>query len=289
MPTPIDPPPARPGRRLGPTGVNGLVWIVVMAVVTTQHLVLRWLRGGAQPSGGELAGKLALLLGWALATPAIVRSVAHRPLSGARARANAARHALNGAAFVALVNLLLRIPRHAGPGLDWVGLWRDWLDGVTFYGPLAMLVYGAIVLLGQWLLVRAPSDARPVEPRPDHLPLRLGSAMHLVPVGEIRHLEADDNYVQVHAGGAVHRVRGRLSDLEARLDPDRFVRIHRSAIVALDRVRAVVPVHPGDWAVELESGIRLRVARGRRARLNRALAARRGAYGPPSGRYSAAR
>jgi len=177
--------------------------------------------------------------------------------------------------FVVAINLLIRIPGHVGPGeLDLSGLGRDLLDGVTFYGPFALIVYGTIVLIGQWLELRRPAGD-PAGSLPDRLPLRIGDAVRLLPVAEIDHLEADDNYVRVHTRGEVHRVRERLADLEARLDPERFVRIHRSAIVAIARVSAVVPTRHGDWAVELDTGTRLRVARGRRQFLERAIAGRR--------------
>jgi len=249
-----------------------LVWIGIAVVVTAQDLVLRALRHSTGAVLPDLLPKLVLLAGWALATPRIVRLVFRWPLRGERAWRHAGRHLLLGVGFVVLINLLIRIPAHVGlAGLDVTGLGLDLLDGLAFYGPFALIVYGTIVLIGQWLeLRRGP----PASALPDRLPLRVGDSVRLVPVAEIDHLEADDNYVRVHVGGEVHRVRERLAELETRLDSDRFVRIHRSAIVAIARVRAVVPARHGDWAVELDTGARLRVARGRRTALERAIAAR---------------
>src|SRR5262249_13240093 len=63
--------------------------------------------------------------------------------------------------------------------------------------------------------------------------------MLAVPLESVERLEACDDYVALHAGGRQHLVHARLQDLEARLDPDRFVRIHRSHVVNLDYVVAI--------------------------------------------------
>lgn len=86
-------------------------------------------------------------------------------------------------------------------------------------------------------------------------------------------LEAADDYVELHVGKTVHLVRARLSELEARLDPDVFVRIHRSTIVNLTRVRELQPLIRGDALVVLESGTALRCSRSRRGELEHRLAA----------------
>jgi two-component system LytT family response regulator len=70
--------------------------------------------------------------------------------------------------------------------------------------------------------------------------------------------------VEIHAGGVAHLHREPLRDLEARLDPRRFVRIHRSAIVRIDRIRQLQSLPSGDAAVVLRDGTELRVSRARR-------------------------
>ncbi len=81
---------------------------------------------------------------------------------------------------------------------------------------------------------------------------------------EIDWIEAQDYYVEIHAGGTAHLHREPLRDLETRLDPRRFVRIHRSAIVQVDRIRRLQSLPSGDAAVVLRDGTELRVSRGRR-------------------------
>lgn len=76
----------------------------------------------------------------------------------------------------------------------------------------------------------------------DRLAVRMDGRTVVVRVDEIDWIEAADNYVQLHVGPRSHLVRSKISALEAKLDPRRFARIHRSAIVSLDRV---VEVRPG--------------------------------------------
>jgi two-component system LytT family response regulator len=93
----------------------------------------------------------------------------------------------------------------------------------------------------------------------------------LVNARDVDCLEAADDYVEIHAGKDVHVMRERLSDLEAKLDPTRFVRIHRSTIVNLERVREIHPLVRGDALVVLEGGATFRLSRSRRTEFERRL------------------
>ncbi len=86
----------------------------------------------------------------------------------------------------------------------------------------------------------------------------------VVPVEEIDYLEAARNQVRIHAGSAIHLLREPLGALEAKLDPSRFGRIHRSTIVNLDRVAEIEPWFSGDCNVVLRGGTRLRLSRSHR-------------------------
>ena len=88
---------------------------------------------------------------------------------------------------------------------------------------------------------------------------------HLVHVDSVDWISSAQNYVEVHAGASVHLVRETIADLAARLDPARFVRIHRSTIVQLDRIREIVPNAHGDFDVVLRDGTVLRMSRTYRA------------------------
>ena len=104
--------------------------------------------------------------------------------------------------------------------------------------------------------------------------VRVGSRTTLVELDDIDWVEADRDLVRVHVGERVHLVSGRMRDFEDVLDPARFLRVHRSAIVNLDRVTVLDRDRDGGGSVVLASGLQLRVARGRWDELERALGLR---------------
>ena len=91
--------------------------------------------------------------------------------------------------------------------------------------------------------------------------VRHGNTHHFIPVEQVEWIDAADNYLRLHVGPRVHLARGTMKDAEAELDPARFVRIHRSAIVAVDRIAAVRALDAGGHVVTLVSGVRLRSSR----------------------------
>jgi two-component system LytT family response regulator len=101
------------------------------------------------------------------------------------------------------------------------------------------------------------------------LVVRSGSSLVFLQPEDVDWIEAADYYVQLHVGPSVHLLRESLHSLEARLDPAEFVRIHRSAIVNLDRVQAVRAERSGQSVVVLADGTCLKLSRRRRPRLER--------------------
>lgn len=106
---------------------------------------------------------------------------------------------------------------------------------------------------------------------PARLGVRVGNRTVIVDLRSVDWVEADGDYARLHAGGRVHVVSERMHALESLLPGERFVRIHRSVIVNLDRVRELRRDPEGGGAVVLEDDVRLRVARGRWETLERAL------------------
>ena len=103
------------------------------------------------------------------------------------------------------------------------------------------------------------------------VPVRTGGRMVFVDLDAVDWMEAADNYVRLHVKQREYLVRDPLGTLEAKLDPDRFARIHRSAVVQLDRVAEWRPTSHGDAEVVLRDGTRLAVSRTFRERLQRVL------------------
>jgi two-component system LytT family response regulator len=86
-------------------------------------------------------------------------------------------------------------------------------------------------------------------------------------VDRVEWIEAQDYYVQIHAEGREHLLRESLRNLEARLDPRRFARIHRSAIVNVDRVKQLRRRTHGEYTLLLENGTELKLSRTHRDQL----------------------
>jgi two-component system LytT family response regulator len=87
--------------------------------------------------------------------------------------------------------------------------------------------------------------------------------LHIVPIDDIRYLTAEDTYVRLHTEDTSYLVRRRLYEMEQRLNPAQFVRIHRSTIVRLDCIERLLPRSGADYTVQLDNAKTFRVSRGR--------------------------
>jgi len=87
--------------------------------------------------------------------------------------------------------------------------------------------------------------------------IRTGKKARLLSIDEIDWAEAANNYVEVHSAGKTHLLRGTLSSLEDRLDPNRYLRINRSQIVRLDFIDELEPWFHGEYKVLLQDGSKL--------------------------------
>jgi len=93
----------------------------------------------------------------------------------------------------------------------------------------------------------------------------------IVRVAEVSWVEAAGNYVKLHVGDREHLARQTMKEIESRLDPEQFVRVHRSAIVNLDRVREVQPWFRGEQVLILDNDTRITIGRRYREELVRLL------------------
>ena len=113
-----------------------------------------------------------------------------------------------------------------------------------------------------------PGEAAPAGER---LRIESGGRTLFVPIGEIVWIESQDYYCRLHTTGGHHLLRASLASFEERLPEGRFIRAHRSALVALAAVRELVPIGRGARALVLSDGRRVRVARSRLRAVERAL------------------
>jgi two-component system LytT family response regulator len=96
--------------------------------------------------------------------------------------------------------------------------------------------------------------------------VKTGGRILLVDLATVDWMEADDNYVRLHCGNREHVVRETLGTLERQLDPECFIRIHRSVVVRIDRILEFHPATHGDMDVVLRDGTQLTMSRTWRAR-----------------------
>ena len=111
----------------------------------------------------------------------------------------------------------------------------------------------------------------PNQPYTSRLEIRSTGHVSFVNVDEIDWIEAADNYVVLHTSAGSHLMRESMSRLETQLDPNQFVRIHRSRIVNLTRVREMKSKGFGDRIVVLLDGTEIRVSRVHKEKLETAL------------------
>ena len=103
-----------------------------------------------------------------------------------------------------------------------------------------------------------------IKPEPKYLrriPVKSARGTTLVSTEEIDWINAAGHYLEIHAGNETHLIRERLSQIEQRLDPETFVRVHRSTIVNLDRIKSLHPLFNGDHLIILKTGQELNLSR----------------------------
>jgi two-component system LytT family response regulator len=95
----------------------------------------------------------------------------------------------------------------------------------------------------------------------NRLLVKSGGRVAFVRVQEIDWIEAQGNYLRLHRGTGSYLVRQTMNDMETFLDPRRFIRIHRSTIVSVDRIKEIRPMPRGDFEIALLDGVRLTLSR----------------------------
>lgn len=108
-------------------------------------------------------------------------------------------------------------------------------------------------------------------PTPGRIPVRRDGGIQFVATDEIDWIEAAGDSVRIHAGKFSHLIRKSMGEMLTMLDGKRFLRIHRSTIVRIDRVRELQPYFHGEYVVVLHDGTKLKLSRGYRDSLSRLL------------------
>ncbi|HJQ36239.1 MAG TPA: LytTR family DNA-binding domain-containing protein [Thermoanaerobaculia bacterium] len=226
--------------------VIALSWLAI-AVIAAALAATR----AAAMNGRVMAAvgyELLILPFWVAATPVIFYAAKRWPIRDAR---RLAYYALAFLAFFVATNAIIRIPHPFG---------RNLVAGLATFLVPATLAFAALVAIGHLLAREKESTHLVVADR--------GSALR-VPLDAIDWLQAEDNYVLIHTADRSYTARQKIGDVETQLDAQRFVRVHRSAIVRIGAVRTVKALTHGDYEVVLAKGTVVRGSRSRREALER--------------------
>jgi two-component system, LytTR family, response regulator len=115
----------------------------------------------------------------------------------------------------------------------------------------------------------SPAPAPTASPYLERIAVEMRGKVRAVPVEQIDYIAASGPYAELYVGDRRYLIREAMQTLEERLDPRRFMRVHRSAIVRLDLVETLHRGAGGDYELQLKGGVRLRVSRSRREALER--------------------
>ena len=147
--------------------------------------------------------------------------------------------------------------------------WRTYVNILLIVAAYRLLI---LRLQGEARLLDAPDDATPpVEPveRPDRFLVRKLGKEFLVSANDVEFLQACGNYVNLHVRGRDYPLRTTMAAIEPRMDPARFVRVHRSYMVNLDCIAEIEPLDTGDARVQLRDGKTIPCSRTYRGALKR--------------------
>ncbi len=102
---------------------------------------------------------------------------------------------------------------------------------------------------------------------PERLTIKDGNNFQFIKISQIQWIDAAGDYMCVHVGGKTHIMRTTMKQLEASLDPEIFIRVHRSSIVNANSIVTATSHLNGEYVLTLEGGARLKVSRGYRERI----------------------
>jgi hypothetical protein len=255
------------------TALGFLYWLVAMTALEPGN-VMNALRLGVEPDWAREVTRLyaAGLLG-AAATPVLLTLARRFPVER---RGASAPLAIQLFSVLALACVLIVISCVVAAWLFEGRPAPSLAEVRTQFAANLLLV---IVCLSLFLCViqvasRLSAPATGDGGRPSQLTIKDRGRLILVDIASIDWIETQGNYQALHVGDRVHLLRETSARLGERLGPDRFARIHRRTMIALDRVREIEALPNGDAIARLIGGVELRVSRSHRAVLRERLAGR---------------
>ena len=165
------------------------------------------------------------------------------------------------------------VGQHYRLGAWWPNFGYEYLKDIrSYFLIVALICLSRLWLLrqqGEATLLAEPDEGPPVEPvdRPRRFLVRKLGKEFLLAASEIEWLQAAGNYVNLHVRGRDYPLRSTMAGIEARLDPVRFLRVHRGYFVNLDYLAEIEPLDTGDARLRLRDGMTIPCSRRYRAAL----------------------
>jgi hypothetical protein len=266
----------KPHRRVAEIGF----WVAVLTIHMLFNSITAWidLRNLAfvQPLIWELTSNLTV----GLLIPALVAFERRFPLRWDTLRRNLPWHVLGTLLFCGihvLVMMALRKAAYASVGASYtIGNWAsvfayEYLKDVRSYVLILCAVFSYRLLLlrlqGEARVLDAPeagggsAPAAAIPTRPERFLVRKLRKEFLIAAHDIEWLQAQGNYVGIHVNGHDYLLRSTLADFLGQLDPARFVQVHRSFAVNLDRIAEIEPLDSGDARLRMKDGSQVACSR----------------------------
>ncbi|MCE9521290.1 MAG: LytTR family transcriptional regulator [Alphaproteobacteria bacterium] len=218
----------------------------------------------------------ASLLG-ATSTPLLLALMRHFPIEGGKLWRHATIHSLGGAGIafgLIAVSCLLAAWFKIGDSNLWDQIAANWLLLVFCIAGFTAIAHAVRFFRRAEANHRLLAQFQTAPSPPSFLStVQVKARGHIVvlEIADIDWVETQGNYLALHTAGGAHLIRETLSSFEPKLNPQHFARIHRRALVALDRIRAVTPLANGDATVTLTNGAELKLSRLYREKLRAAL------------------
>ena len=256
-----------PERRPAPwskeLGVGFFYWLALVLVLEPGNILRA---DGALAFWPEAVRMVAAGALGAGVTPAVFALARRRPVEGEGRWWRIALHAAADAGL-ALVLIVAAGVLAWMAGLDRRPLVPALGDQLAVDGLLLFFAVAALDGIAHaFFFYRRAQSAADAPPAPvvgylTLVPVKTRGRLTLLDLADVAWIEAQGNYLALHAGGSAHLIRETLARFEAKLDPARFARVHRGAIVAVARVRAVAALPGGDAHVTLDDGAVVRMSR----------------------------
>ena len=267
--------PALSLRQLPPwlrsAGYGYLYWLVFLVALEPGNVLRALNMGHTLQLDIEIARICVAALLGASVSPLLVALTRRFPLPGSRGWRNASIHALGavGLAFMLIVVscflaawILLgdAFPTLADVSSQLAANWLLLVFAISAFTAISHAVH----------FFPRTDEAQALPPsQPTRVAVKTRGRLSYVEVDSIEWIESQGNYLALHVGSRAHLIRETLASFERRLDPDKFVRVHRRTIVAVERIREIRPLANGDSELILRDGRELRASRSYREALRK--------------------